>query len=102
MSAGSITITFGEDLGQLLEPFGEAVFSAPGGPLAPLWTVVPTMSLRQWLDQELSRVDSAGAGGITANLRSIFPKDLVLEVERLVMGDDWRDWGTEATSLRAA
>ena len=100
MSAGSITITFGEDLGQLLEPFGEAVFSAPGGPLAPLWTVVPTMSLRQWLDQELSRVDSAGAGGITANLRSIFPKDLVLEVERLVMGDDWRDWGTEATSLR--
>ena len=100
MSAGSIMITFGEDLGRLLEPFGEAVFSAPGGPLAPLWTVVPTMSLRQWLDQELSRVDSTGAGGITANLRSIFPKDLVVEIERQALGDEWRDWSTEATSLR--
>ena len=100
MRAENIALTFAEDLGQLLAPFGEAVFSAPGGPLAPLWTVVPTMSLRQWLDQELSRVDATGAGGITANLRSVFPKDLVVEIERMALGEDWRDWGTEATSLR--
>ena len=99
-SAGKISLTFAEDLGALLEPFGEAAFSATGSPLAPLWTVVPTMSLRQWLDQELSLIDSSGAGGITANLRSVFPNDLSLEIERMALGEAWRDWSTESTALR--
>jgi exonuclease V gamma subunit len=99
MSAG-LTLHFAEDLESLLDPLSTFLFAPSAEPLVPLWSVVPNLSLRQWLDQELSRRTRSVHGGVTANLLSIFPKDLAVRLERLVLEDRWRDWGIEATAMR--
>lgn len=76
---GGLSLVFGEDLASLVGPFSDFVYSAPGDILSPAWSVVPTMSIRQWLDQDLSRSDSTGEGGVSANLLSIFAKDLAVK-----------------------
>ncbi len=97
---GGLSLVFGEDLASLVGPFSDFVYSAPGDILSPAWSVVPTMSIRQWLDQDLSRSDSTGEGGVSANLLSIFAKDLAVRIEQLALGEEWRDFGTETTALR--
>lgn len=99
MSDG-LTLHLAEDLDVLLKPFGDFVFSSPGAPLEAPWAVVPNLSLRQWMDQELSRLDPSGFGGVTANLFSIFPKDLTVRLEQMALGDEWQDWGLDPTALR--
>src|ERR1035437_6852379 len=99
-SNGGLSLVFGEDLASLVGPFSDFVYSASGDILSPAWSVVSTMSIRQWLDQELSRSDPTGEGGVSANLLSIFAKDLAVKIEQLALGEAWRDFGTETTALR--
>jgi len=102
MSARSdaLTLHVATNLGALLGPFGEVVNRPGGDVLAPLWSVTPSTALRQWLDQESAAHDDSETGGVTANLRSFFPEEMISCVEKLALGERWRDWSIETIALR--
>lgn len=96
----ALRVHIGSSLSELIAPLADELWDAPGDVLSPLWCVVPTTSIRTWVDQELARNDAARSGGVTANLRSIFPRDLVVIIEQLALGNAWIDFDTEVTALR--
>ena len=95
-----IHLTFGTNLEGLAEPLAAFHFNGPGDELESLWTVVPTMAFRQWLDQAVASSATESDVAIAANLVAIFPMDLAIRIEQLALGDDWMEWGTETTALR--
>ncbi|MEI6701541.1 MAG: exodeoxyribonuclease V subunit gamma [Actinomycetota bacterium] len=95
-----IHLTFGTNLERLAEPLATFHFNSPGDELEPLWTVVPTMAFRQWLDQAVASSGKDDEVSIAANLVAIFPKDLAIRIEQLALGEAWVDWSTETTALR--
>lgn len=95
-----IRVHLGSSLDSLVPALGANIWSAPGDVLAPLWCVVPTMSLRSWVDQQVALLDDKASGGVTANLHTILSRDLAVEIERLALGDEWVDFGTETMALR--
>ena len=99
-SQSVITLHLATSMRALLAPIIPFAYPKVSDPFDPVWMVVPSMSMRQWIDQELGACDPARTGGITANIKSIFPKDLTVEIEQLALGDEWVDWGVDATALR--
>ena len=96
----AIRLHLSTSLDSLVPALADSIWRAPGDVLNPLWCVVPTISLRSWVDQELARTEWAASEGVTANVRSILPKDLAVEIERMALGEEWVDFGTETMALR--
>ena len=96
----AIRLHLATSLDSLLPALADSIWNAPGDVLNPLWCVVPTIPLRSWVDQQLALTHWADSEGVTANVRSILPKDLAVEVERMALGEEWVDFGTETMALR--
>ena len=105
MVSPGLNFHVGESLQTLCEAFAEQLHQPSEDVLDPIWTVLPSSALRQWLDANLSLAPTPSSidDGITANLRYLFPTELVRNVEQLALhanGQSWTDWSTEALTLR--
>gem|GEM_PF-2124533 len=105
MVSPGLNFYVGESLQTLCEAFAGQLHQPSDDVLDPVWTVLPSSALRQWLDANLSLTPTPSSidDGITANLRYLFPTELVRNVEQLALranGQSWTDWSTEALTLR--
>jgi exonuclease V gamma subunit len=101
MSEATLRVHFGESLSGLAVAYRRAIDEGPLEILEAPWVVVPSMALRQWLDQEVASLGGA-RGGVAANVQSFFPERMVAHLEALTLGSDGgrKEWGVDATTLR--
>ncbi len=102
-----LTLHVGEDLEALAIQFATLLGEPSDNILEPLWTVVPSAPVRQWLDWHLSAYVGASSAerrdGVTANLAYLFPEEFVRRLEESALGDTGRTrtaWEPTALALR--
>jgi hypothetical protein len=87
---GGLRVHVAESLEGLADTFASLESERSTGPLDPLWVVVPSAPIRQWLDWLMStRLGESAPGsgdGVASNLRYLFPEEFVRLVEEAALG----------------
>ncbi len=104
-----LRLVLGDDLEVLVDAWAKELRSPLESPLEPLWCIVPSAPVRQWIDWALARRLGTSSphrdDGISANFVHLFPEEFVRAIEQLALADStppWRGWDPSTVSLTLA